>query len=341
MAETLSKGCPECGMGNLFWNKVKGEVVCRECGLVIEDKLLDFGPEWREFESDDEGKRRTGSSLTYLQPSISTDVGRKSDLYQLNKGNRDKFFRLRRWQNRTYTSIEQNLNQALPEIKRVSSLLDLPNSVSEEAARLYTMALQRGLVRGRGIELMVSGAVHAACKVHEVPKTLKELAHATELEEKEIGRAYRFLRRMLNVRVLPVDPINFVNKFASSLRLSPKTQTEAVRIIQRAQKSRLISGKCPNSIAATALYIASLQNKEKRTQQEFSKVAKITEVTLRNRYVEFISELGMDKSKLLVRKKAVVPKERVSRKAGRAQHKAIKRSAKAHSRHNKAGKRRR
>src|SRR3989344_500902 len=190
MAETLSKGCPECGMGNLFWNKVKGEVVCRECGLVIEDKLLDFGPEWREFESDDEGKRRTGSSLTYLQPSISTDVGRKSDLYQLNKGNRDKFFRLRRWQNRTYTSIEQNLNQALPEIKRVSSLLDLPNSVSEEAARLYTMALQRGLVRGRGIELMVSGAVHAACKVHEVPKTLKELAHATELEEKEIGRAY-------------------------------------------------------------------------------------------------------------------------------------------------------
>ncbi|PIN80717.1 transcription initiation factor IIB, partial [Candidatus Woesearchaeota archaeon CG10_big_fil_rev_8_21_14_0_10_34_8] len=33
-----SKKCAECGSANLFLNKEKGEVICRDCGLVLEDK---------------------------------------------------------------------------------------------------------------------------------------------------------------------------------------------------------------------------------------------------------------------------------------------------------------
>ena len=60
------KKCPECGGINLLLNKEKGEVICRDCGLVIEEKLIDFGQEWREFDSDQsEKKRRTGAPMTY------------------------------------------------------------------------------------------------------------------------------------------------------------------------------------------------------------------------------------------------------------------------------------
>ncbi|GAF71501.1 unnamed protein product, partial [marine sediment metagenome] len=96
----LIKKCPECGGINLFWNREKGEVICKDCGLVIEDKMVDFGQEWREFDSDGAQKRRTGAPMTYTQfdKGLGTEVGHKEDLFRLGAKNRNKFFRLRKWQ---------------------------------------------------------------------------------------------------------------------------------------------------------------------------------------------------------------------------------------------------
>ena len=46
-------------------------------------------------------------------------------------------------------------------------------------------------------------------------------------------------------------------------------------------------------LAAAALYIAALQNKTKCPQNEIAKTCQITEVTLRNRYKEFIRVLNL------------------------------------------------
>ena len=41
--------CPECG-GKLITDEERGETVCSECGLVVEEDEIDHGPEWRAFE---------------------------------------------------------------------------------------------------------------------------------------------------------------------------------------------------------------------------------------------------------------------------------------------------
>ncbi len=195
------KKCPECGSINLFHSKERGEVICKDCGLVIEDKMVDFGQEWREFEesSGSSDQRRTGAPMTYTQydQGLGTEVGQKADLYALGNKDRNKFFRLRKWQYRISTAIERNLKLALAELKRVSSYLKLPKSVEEEAARIYTLAVQRGLVRGRSMESVVAGSLYAACRRHDVPRTLDELSEASSIEKKEIGRTYRFVTREL------------------------------------------------------------------------------------------------------------------------------------------------
>ena len=75
----LVKKCPECGSINLFYNKDKGEVICRDCGLVVEEKMVDFDQEWRDFEDDHGGvsRRRTGAPMTYTQydQGLGTEVG--------------------------------------------------------------------------------------------------------------------------------------------------------------------------------------------------------------------------------------------------------------------------
>src|SRR3989344_5975321 len=135
MAADYVKKCPECGGINLFWNKEKGEVICKDCGLVVEDKMVDFGQEWREFDSEGGDKRRrAGAPITYTQydQGLGTEVGGRADLSRLGAKSRNTFVRLRKRQYRISTAIERNLKLALSELKRVASYLKLPKSVEEE-----------------------------------------------------------------------------------------------------------------------------------------------------------------------------------------------------------------
>jgi len=293
------KKCPECNGINLSFNKDKGEVICKDCGLVIEEKMVEFGQEWRDFDADgeDSGRRRTGAPMTYTQydMGLGTEVGQKTDLLSLSAKDRNKFFRLRKWQYRISTAIERNLKLALAELKRVTSYLKLPKSVEEEAAMIYTQAVQRGLVRGRSMESVVAGALYAACRRHEVPRTLDELSEASGIEKKEIGRTYRFVTRELGISIMPSNPADYIARFSSSLGLAPGTQSKAVEILEMAQNKELTSGRGPTGIAAAALYVSALIHGEKRTQREVADVAGVTEVTIRNRYKELLMKLKLDK----------------------------------------------
>ncbi len=294
----MAKKCPECASTNLFWNKEKGEIICKDCGLVVEDRMVDFTQEWRSFDSEGaERRRRTGAPMTYTEydQGLGTEVGQKGDLFRLSGKERNKFYRLRKWQYRISTAIERNLKLALAELKRVSSYLKLPKSVEEEAARIYTLAVQRGLVRGRSMESVVAGALYAACRRHEVPRTLDELSETSGIEKKEIGRTYRFVTRELGISILPSNPADYIARFASALKLSAETQSHAIEVLEAAQREELTSGRGPTGIAAAALYVAALVHGEKRTQREVADVAGVTEVTIRNRYKELLEKLRLEK----------------------------------------------
>ena len=152
------------------------------------------------------------------------------------------------------------------------------------------------------MESVVAGALYAACRRHELPRTLDELSEASGIDKKEIGRTYRFITRELGIRILPSNPVDYIPRFASALKLNPGTQSKAVEILEKAQKEELTSGRGPTGIAAASLYVAALINNEKRTQREVADVAGVTEVTIRNRYKELLRELKLKdeiKKKLL------------------------------------------
>ena len=49
--------CPECGSTELIGDYERAEVVCARCGLVIDENLVDMGPEWRAFDHEQRDKR--------------------------------------------------------------------------------------------------------------------------------------------------------------------------------------------------------------------------------------------------------------------------------------------
>ncbi|MFH1501038.1 MAG: TFIIB-type zinc ribbon-containing protein [archaeon] len=289
------KKCPECGGIHLTYDEQRGEVICNDCGLVVEEKMVDTGqdPHGQFDKSEKKGRGGAPMSMQKFDKGLTTNVGEISDIYKLETGQTRKFLRLKKWQERVSTSIERNLRLAMAELRRVASFLNLPSVVRDEASRVYNYVLQRGLVRGRSMESVIAACIYAACRSYNIPRTLDEIANASDVERKEIGRTYRFIVRKLNIKVTPSSPKDYISRFASILHLSPKTQNEALRILKKADISELTSGRGPAGIAAAALYVAALMNDEKKTQREVADVAGITEVTIRNRYKELIDRLDL------------------------------------------------
>jgi len=290
------KKCPECGSSNLVYDSSRGEVICGDCGLLVEEKMVDTTHELRAFDKS-EKKSRGGApiSMQKFDKGLTTNVGEISDIYKLDsKQQTRKYLRLKKWQERVSTSIERNLRLAMSELRRVASFLDLPSVVKEESARVYNFVLQRGMVRGRSMESVIAACIYAACRSYNIPRTLDEISAASEVERKEIGRTYRFIIRKLGIKVKQSSPKDYISRFSSVLKLSPRTQNDALKVLRDAESVELTSGRGPAGIAAAALYVAALMNDEKKTQREVADIAGITEVTIRNRYKELIERLDLE-----------------------------------------------
>ena len=289
--------CPECSSTNLYHNRDKGEIMCKNCGFILDDKNVSLGKEWREFEEGNESEmRRSGSPISYTKfdMGMGTTIGSESDVFSLDKKQRYKLQRLKKWQKRLSTVMEKNFKIASGELKRISSLLNLPQSIEEEASKIYREAVEKGLVRGRSIECVVAGVIYAICRRQHIPRTLEEISDASGIDKKDIGRSYRYVIRELRIKILPSSPSDYVSRFASILGYSAQTQTRAIEILSESLSLELVSGRGPIGIAAAALYIAGLLQGERKTQRDISEVSGVTEVTIRNRYKEIIAKLGLE-----------------------------------------------
>jgi len=299
--EDIDEPCPACGgIENLF-DQNRGELICSHCGLVISDKLIDKGPEWRAFDSDQRERRtRVGAPMTYTihDQGLSTIIDWKNKDFaghEIPAKLRAQIYRLRRWQSRIRVSdaTERNLTFALSELDRMSSVLGLPKSLRETAAKVYRNAVKSHLIRGRSIEGVAAASLYASCRLCKIPRTLQEISEVARVDKKEIGRSYRFVAARLNLSSNPTKATDYVARFVSELKLSSEVSKKAIEIIKIAERKGL-TGRGPTGVAAAAIYLASIHFRERRTQRDIARVSQVTEVTVRNRFKELITRLNLD-----------------------------------------------
>ena len=298
-ARTKTKRCPECGTEDFYINKEKGEVICRKCGFLIEESMPDFGRD-RMIDTEDIAKKsRTGAPYDpRIANGLMTEVGNNSDLKVLPKKTRQLMNRIRQKNRWTSSALEHNLNNNLANLKLVASQLSLPNSIEKEAARIYRECAEKGVTRARANDSIIAATVFLASKMHGMPKTLNEVAEASKLNKFDIARTYKLVVRKLGIKIVQSNPVDFIARFASDLRLDAQTQTKAVKLLETIQKNGYDSGKSPTSLAATTLYIASMMTKTRVTQKSIAEVSGITETTLRQRTKEMLDKLGLKKKDL-------------------------------------------
>jgi len=73
--------CPNCNSSDVKHDYNRGEMICRNCGLVM-SKIIDHTPEWRAFSDEERSSRsRVGSPLSPLK----TDYGISSSISYSDK----------------------------------------------------------------------------------------------------------------------------------------------------------------------------------------------------------------------------------------------------------------
>ncbi len=295
----LSEKCIECGSIAMLYDDQRGEVICEDCGLVANSVIFSREPEWRAYSAEEEkSKVRVGLPTSVLNNrEMRTVIGGKTkDSYGkvLTTATQAKFARLSQMDERIQDRTTRNLKSALMELKRIKSHLDLSDDICETAVLLYKLALNQDLIKGRSVIGMMSAAIYLACRKKSAVITLKDTAEIANITTKELGRCIRIFLQNINVSNSSTDPITLVNRLGENLGLTMYTRKIAIDLLEEAKERKLTIGKIPMSLAAAAIYIASIQTGERRTQQQIAIPARTTPVTIRNRFKELAKGLGLN-----------------------------------------------
>ncbi|MBD3205658.1 transcription initiation factor IIB [Candidatus Bathyarchaeota archaeon] len=299
MAEKDS--CPQCNGNSRIKDIETGEIVCRECGLVLNNQEIDVGPEWRAYDASEINKReRTvlGMKYSIFDKGFSTVLSGNKDAYGkiLDKERRITYLRLNKFNNRSKItdSWRRNLSIAFSELDRICSILHMPNNIKERAAVIYRKVLKADLVRGRSIDAFISACLYAACRLENLPRSLRSISDASTCDIQSISRHYRLMIRELNME-MPIDtPMKYLSSFAAKLKVNSNVERHSANILRLAREKNVHVGKNPKGMAAAALYMACLLDDEKIVQREVAEVSEISAVTLRKRYKELESLINLD-----------------------------------------------
>jgi transcription initiation factor TFIIB len=286
--ETPVDECPECGGRTRV---EAAERVCTDCGLVVDADRIDHGPEWRSFDDDDADPKRTGAPLTRSRHDrgLSTEIGRSS---RVKGRKRRRLARMRTQHNRAQISTKRDRNKvyAYTEIRRLTGVLELPDSVRDTACTLFDSAQDESLLRGRSLEGFSAACVYVACRTANVARTVGEICAEAKATEDEHQAAFDAMNRELGLPLGPTGPAEYLPRFASDLGCSADVERRAGELAERAVSEGIANGRNPVGVAAACLYTAARELGADHTQQEAADVAGVTPVTVRRTYVDLTGE---------------------------------------------------
>jgi len=288
-----------CSEGIKITDFETGEVICQNCGKVLQDKISNDGKDNNAFtKSEYTSHFGSKSSLRFHDMGLATIIGKfnhDSTGKPVDYKMRPVMKRMRFWDARSQTknSSERNLRIALSEMEKLKEKLCLSDAIIERSAYIYRKAARAQLIRGRSINGMVGACVYVACREMDVTRTIVDISNNLQESRNLIAKNYRILFQNLRLTVCIPDPIRCIIKIANNLDIPENTKREAIHIFDTLKEKKLIAGKKPYSVAAAVIYMAGIKTGVNLSQQKISKVSGITVVTIRNRHKEYIKHVKL------------------------------------------------
>jgi transcription initiation factor TFIIB len=274
--------CPECS-GHVSTNS--RETMCEDCGLVLDEHRIDYGPEWY---GDEEGTHvRTGSPRT---PTLH-DYGLTTAIYgqtdatgrTISPSKRRQVRRLQthHWRASWGSKANRNLGHGFTEIRRLVSALSLSPTVRDHACTLFRTAQTNDLLRGRSIESVATACVYATIRCLGLPRTLTEIVEYSKGDESMVRGIYGVLNTELDLPARPPQPSGFIAQITSSLAIPRHVESRALHLSKRVSDAGLVVGCNPIGVAAGCLAVAAAEHGVSVLQTDLADAASVSTRTVR------------------------------------------------------------
>ena len=296
--------CSACE-SSLIDDIANGEIICSGCGIVVAEQMEDHGPEVKSNRLEDKMKlaRATGQT-TYSQHDlgIATEISLGSKDFSgktINSEIASQMNNIRKWQKRVRisSSRDRRLSNVLAKISEVSQNCSLPKNVVETASKIYRSLDGKDIqVKGKSVLSISAAVIYLACKQCAIVRSLDEIIQGTtpmkeaKAKTKLASRYYRTLVMELGTVTAPVLTMDkYISKIANMTNTDTRVERLALEIAEKTKNRSITDGKAPNGIAAAYLYVSSILMGQSILQRDVSSVSGVTEVTIRNRCKEILS----------------------------------------------------
>ena len=279
--------CPQHPNAILVEDYRAGDMICSMCGMVVGDRVVDVGTEWRTFTGDlgDKDPSRVGAAESTLLKS----GGDLSTVMEISYGQNDHYAS---WavNSNSAGSVDKGLKNGLREISTMADRIRLPKIIIDQAQNLFHQVHDEKLIRGRAYDAVAAACLFIACRQEDVPRSFKEICSISRFNKKDIGRCFKHLKRVLPQFAQPGSnapansPEKFMSRFCSNLDLPNHVEKIATHIAQSAEKRNIAPGRVYLSIYATAIYMAAMVTGYKKTVKEIHDAVGVAEGTIRHIY---------------------------------------------------------
>jgi len=298
--EIKNYSCIECTSFNLIYND--GLFSCGQCG-VMQPKKLSHEAEYRFYGCNDNrgsNPERVGMPTNSLLPQ--TSMGSLIHSRPSDNSAMKRMAQYNSWNQMPYK--ERSLYKICCRIKNRSSRAGLPAIIIDRAKELYNIVKEVNISRGDNREGLIAACVYIACKDVNVPRSSKEIAKIFEIKLQDMTRGIKFFRENWRLAKKKTDkishdssnPINFIDRYCSPLKISQDTKYLAEYIAVKAIIESLVDDNTAPSIAAGAIFLACMIDKSTNvTKKQVAESCKTSEVTISKCY----KKLNDNRDKLL------------------------------------------
>ncbi|KAJ1338441.1 transcription initiation factor TFIIB [Microdochium nivale] len=186
--------CPDCRIHppNLIEEESAGDVVCTDCGRVLQNHIIDERPEWRTFSNDDSNTgdpSRVGRASDSLEgPELYTMVA--SGGGKLGQG-------LERAQANSIRDQETpSYREALAEVEECCNLLNLDNQHMSCIKDFFRRALKLGWIRRHNRKTGIAVCIAVICNgPFKKSRSLTEVCNGLCIDKVSFRRCFRTVHR--------------------------------------------------------------------------------------------------------------------------------------------------
>ena len=274
-----------------------GFLTCKNpaCSILYKDESLDQSAEWRYYGADDNqasDPTRCGMPVNPLlkESSYGCKVMCEGGSYSADMM---KIRRYTEWQSMPYREKAQY--DMFQKITIFAQNKGISKMIIDEALRVHKRISEHKTFRSLNRDGVVGASIYIACKIHNCPRTPKEIACIFNLDNTSATKGCKNAVSIINELESNLDnsektnfcktkPEAFIDRYCSRLSINDELTKVCQFIAVMIEKQNLIPENTPHSIASGIIYFVACMCHLPITKKDVNRVSDMSEVTINKCY---------------------------------------------------------